>query len=107
VSNYPANYGTNQLSTLWLESGAFVRMDNFQIGYNIPTGGTLIQNARVYVAGNNLFIITDYKGIDPELEVKGDLQDGGRSQTPNTLGMDYNNIYPKTRTFQLGVNLTF
>ncbi|MEO8471077.1 MAG: TonB-dependent receptor [Chryseolinea sp.] len=110
VANYPANYGTNQLSSLWLENAGFLRMDNWQLGYNIPTAGTIITNARIYLAGNNLFVLTKYKGIDPELEVKGDLQtngDGSTSQTPNTLGMDFNNIYPKTRTFQLGVNLTF
>lgn len=107
VANYPVNYSTNQISDLWLEDGAFVRLDNWQIGYNIPVGGTIVQNARVYLGGNNLFIITDYKGIDPELEVRGDLQEQGRSQAPNNIGLDNNGIYPKTRTFQLGVNLTF
>jgi len=107
VSDYPINYSTNQLSDLWIENASFVRMDNWQIGYNIPTNSEVITNARVFVAGNNLFIITKYKGIDPELDVKGDLQDNGRSQRPNDMGMDNSNIYPKTRSFQLGVNLTF
>jgi len=111
VANYPTNYGTNQLSTLWLESGAFVRLDNWQIGYNIPTGNSLLSNARVYIGGNNLFLITKYKGIDPELEVKGDLSvdasTGYQQQTPNNMGLDATGIYPKTRTFMLGVNLTF
>jgi iron complex outermembrane receptor protein len=61
----------------------------------------------VYLGGNNLFIFTPYKGIDPELEVKGDLQEEGRSQRPNNIGVDDGNIYPKTRSFQLGLNLTF
>ena len=72
VADYPISYSTPRLSDLWLESGSFVRLDNWQIGYNIPVKGVL-QNARVYVGGNNLFVITDYKGVDPELEVKGDL----------------------------------
>ena len=102
VADYPINYSTPRLSDLWLESGSFVRLDNWQIGYNIPVKGVL-QNARVYIGGNNLFVITDYKGVDPELEVKGDLA----GQAPNSIGMDYSNVYPKTRTFQLGLNLTF
>ncbi|MBC7923734.1 MAG: TonB-dependent receptor [Ferruginibacter sp.] len=108
VADFPTNYSANQLSDLWLESGAFVRLDNWQIGYNIPvTGSKVFQNARVYVGGNNLFIFTKYKGIDPELEVKGDLRDNGNSQEPNSIGLDNNGIYPKTRSFLLGVNLTF
>jgi iron complex outermembrane receptor protein len=102
VADLPANYSTPRLSDFWLESGSFVRLDNWQIGYNIPAAGVL-QNARIYVGGNNLFIITKYKGIDPELQVKGDLA----GQAPNSIGMDYSNVYPKTRTVQLGVNLTF
>lgn len=109
VADYPINYSTNQLSDLWLESGSFVRMDNWQIGYNFPRTGKVLSSARIYLAGNNLFIITKYKGLDPELQVKGDLptSDDPFTQTPNDIGMDKTNIYPKTRTFQLGVNLTF
>jgi len=109
VANYPANYSTNQLSNLWIEKGSFVRLDNWQIGYNIPVGNSLLSNARVYISGNNLFIITHYKGVDPELEVKGDLPTANdpNTNTPNSMGMDNSGIYPKTRTFMLGVNLTF
>jgi TonB-linked SusC/RagA family outer membrane protein len=108
VNQFPTNYSTNQLSDLWLESGAFVRLDNWQVGYNIPTGNSQLTNARIYLSGNNLFIITKYKGIDPELEVKGDLNtDPNNPNQPNPMGMDNNGIYPKTRTFMLGVNLTF
>jgi TonB-linked SusC/RagA family outer membrane protein len=105
IDQYPANYSIPGLSDQWLESGSFVRLDNWQLGYNIPVSGNAIKNARVYVAGNNLFVITSYKGVDPELQVKGDL--GTNFVTPNSIGMDYSNVYPKTRSFQLGVNLTF
>ncbi|GAB4031021.1 SusC/RagA family TonB-linked outer membrane protein [Spirosoma gilvum] len=110
VTDLPKNYGVNVLSTNWLESGSFVRFDNWQVGYNIPLPASkYISNARVYVGGNNLFVITKYKGVDPELQVKADLQQG--SQAPNTIGVDGggygNTVYPKTRSFQLGLNLTF
>jgi TonB-dependent starch-binding outer membrane protein SusC len=108
VANLPANYSVNQISSYWLESGAFVRLDNWQIGYNIPVGeNKIVQNARVYVGGNNLFVITKYKGTDPELEVRGDLGNNGTSQQPNNVGIDSGGIYPKTRSFQLGLNVTF
>ncbi|MVM29683.1 SusC/RagA family TonB-linked outer membrane protein [Spirosoma sp. HMF4905] len=110
VTTLPKNYGVNVLSTNWIESGSFVRFDNWQIGYNIPLPASkYITNARVYLGGNNLFIITKYKGIDPELQVKADLQTNGSQilQQPNSVGVDYSGIYPKTRTFQLGLNLTF
>lgn len=105
VADLPRGYGTNVLSTYWLESGTYVRLDNWQIGYNIPTTSKYLSAARIYIGGNNLFTLTKYKGVDPELQVKADLQN--ESQAPNTIGMDYSNIYPKTRSFQLGVNLTF
>jgi iron complex outermembrane receptor protein len=104
ISAFPSNYSVPALSDLWLENGSFARLDNWQIGYNLSIKG-VVQNVRIYVGGNNLFVITKYKGIDPELAVNGNLQDDRR--TPNSIGMDYSNIYPKTRSFQLGVNLTF
>ncbi|RDC65133.1 SusC/RagA family TonB-linked outer membrane protein [Adhaeribacter pallidiroseus] len=108
VTGFPANYSTNQLSDLFLENASFVRLDNWQIGYNVPIGDSKIfKNARIYAGGNNLFVITKYKGVDPELEVKGDLRDNGRSQQLNSVGLDNRSIYPKTRSYQLGVNVTF
>ncbi|WP_229311101.1 SusC/RagA family TonB-linked outer membrane protein [Larkinella soli] len=105
VADLPAGYGTNVLSTYWLESGTFARLDNWQLGYNIRTTSKYLSAARIYIGGNNLFTLTKYKGVDPELQVKADLQN--ESQAPNNIGMDFSNIYPKTRSFQLGVNLTF
>lgn len=105
VSELPAEFSTNALSSYWLESGTYVRLDNWQVGYNLTFDGKYFSNARVYLGGNNLFVLTKYRGVDPELEVKGDL--GNNSQQPNSLGLDANGIYPKTRTVQLGINITF
>lgn len=104
LNDVPDNVSTQNLSSQWLESGSFVRLDNWQIGYNFPTKG-LLQQARVYIGGNNLFLITKYKGIDPELDVAGSITQAG-VQAPSSIGID-TGVYPKTRTFQLGVNLTF
>lgn len=104
LNDVPDNVSTQNLSSQWIEKGSFVRLDNWQIGYNFPTKGFL-QQARVYVGGNNLFIITKYKGIDPELDAAGSITEAG-VQTPSSIGVD-TGVYPKTRTVQLGVSLTF
>ena len=82
-----------KLSSYYLEDGSFVRLDNLSLGYNIPVKN--ISNLRVYVASNNLFTLTDYTGVDPEI-----------SATGRSFGLDQYNVYPKTRTFILGVNIT-
>lgn len=104
LTDVPDNVSTQNLSSQWIENGSFVRLDNWQIGYNFPANG-VFQQARVYVGGNNLFIITKYKGIDPELDAAGSITTAG-TQAPSSIGVD-TGVYPKTRTFQLGVNLTF
>lgn len=106
MNDLPDNYNTNRLTTMWIENGSFVRLDNWQIGYNVPVKSKNLSRARIYLGGNNLLLFTKYKGIDPELQTKGDLESNS-SQRPNALGLDYSTVYPKTRSFQLGVNLTF
>ena len=83
-------------STRFIESGNFVRLDNFTLGYNFRNISKSIQNLRLYISGNNVFIITNYKGIDPE------INQGGLAP-----GIDANNFYPKTRTFMFGLNVSF
>ncbi|MBS1511318.1 MAG: SusC/RagA family TonB-linked outer membrane protein [Bacteroidetes bacterium] len=83
-------------STRFIEDGSYVRLDNATLGYNFKFKSNYISKLRMYVSGNNLVLITKYKGIDPEVNL------GGASP-----GVDYNNFYPKTRTFILGVNVSF
>ena len=77
-------------SDIYVENASFFRMDNMSCGYNF--GEILGQKlkARLSFTVQNAFIITKYKGLDPE--VSG--------------GVD-NNIYPRPRVYLLGVNLTF
>lgn len=83
-------------STRYIESGSYVRLDNATLSYTFGSPVKGISNLRVYATGNNLFTITNYSGIDPE------INQGGVAP-----GIDYNNFYPKTRTVMFGVNLTF
>lgn len=93
------------VSTRFLESGDFVRMQNFTIGYNVPLKDQkFIKKLRFYLNGQNLFLITNYSGLDPEVSSSPaafDLLNG----LP-TAGIDYA-AYPRPRTFTLGLNLSF
>ena len=88
-------------SSRWIEDGSFVRLDNLTLGYNFNVKNTFLSNARLYVTGQNLFIITGYSGLDPE--VNSDVS-GGSGVLP--LGIDYL-AYPKARTISIGANVTF
>ncbi|WP_374949161.1 SusC/RagA family TonB-linked outer membrane protein [Mucilaginibacter sp.] len=84
------------ISDRFLESGAYLRMDNATLGYTIKPRIAAIKSIRLYTSANNLFVITKYKGIDPEINIGG-----------LTPGIDNNNYYPKTRTFLFGLNASF
>lgn len=79
------------VSDRYLESGSYLRLDNATLGYTFKIKGS--RTLRLYASGNNLFIITKYKGVDPEINMAG--------QTP---GIDYRNFYPKTRSAIFGLN---
>ncbi len=83
-------------SDRYIENGSYVRLDNATLGYNFKNPVKYVNNIRLYLSTNNLFTITGYKGIDPE------INQGGVAP-----GIDYNNFYPKTRTFLLGLNASF
>lgn len=83
-------------STRYIESGNYIRLDNATLSYTFGSPVQGITNLRMYATANNLFTITNYSGIDPE------INQGGVSP-----GIDYNNFYPKTRTIMFGVNITF
>ncbi len=89
-------------SSLHVEKGDFLRLDNMQIGYKLPVIGGF-SNAKVFLAGNNLFTITKYTGVDPEVRF-GDSEDNGNPLAP---GIDRRTNYFTTRSFSLGVNLGF
>ena len=90
---YNSKYG----SDLWLEDGSFLRLENVTAGYNFHFKTVkYIESLRLSITGNNLFVITNYSGIDPELNMSGG----------NGFGGD-NGIYPRTRSFALGLNVIF
>ncbi|TCS85520.1 iron complex outermembrane receptor protein [Anseongella ginsenosidimutans] len=84
-------------SSFYIEDGSFLRLDNASLAYNFDTQNFLgISRFRVFVTGQNLFIITNYTGLDPEITMDG--------LDPGVEGREY---YPKSRTLSFGVNLSF
>ena len=83
-------------SSLFIEDASYLRLRNVQLGYNFDIKG--LQRARIYVSGQNLVTITSYSGFDPEVGAGGDII--------NDFGVDYAR-YPVSRTYLVGLNLTF
>lgn len=98
LSNLPANvlqanFNTTPnviLSDYYIEDGSFLRMDNITLGYSFQQVWGSKVNARLSLGVQNVFVLTNYSGLDPEI----------------FNGID-NTIFPRARTFLLGGNFTF
>ncbi len=104
-AKYALNYSEYGItSSQFIEDASYLRLQNLTLGYTIPKNLTKkigIQNFRVYFTGTNLFCLTGYSGLDPDVNTDTDGVNG--FPTPN---YDFN-AYPKARTYTLGLNLTF
>jgi hypothetical protein len=89
-------------SNRYVEDASYLRLDNLTLGYSFPAFFRGMQSLRLYVAGNNLAILTGYRGIDPEVSLSGLTQPIGL-----TPGVDNKDYYPRTRAFLFGLNLNF
>jgi TonB-linked SusC/RagA family outer membrane protein len=86
-------------SDLFIEDGSYIRLRNIRIDYALPLGDTkFIKSANIYLSGNNLITITNYKGYDPEVN----------AFSGNSLqqGVD-NGAYPGSKTVTLGLTVNF
>lgn len=89
-------------SSKYIEDASFIRLNNLSLGYNLPSSflnRAKITQARIYVGGQNLFVITKYKGLDPELSTTPTYTDVAQ-------GVD-NLTYPAYRTYTVGIKLVF
>jgi hypothetical protein len=89
------DFASYRRSSFFIEDGSFIRLQNVSLGYTLPFS-KVIRSARVYVSAQNLFIITDYSGFDPEVNNQG--------QNNLNRGDDYD-AYPRSRSFTVGINL--
>lgn len=99
-----ASTNSNTVSTRYLEDGSFLRLNNATLGYNLSPKliglDNVMDNLRLSITGQNLFVITKYSGYDPEINTGtavGDIQ---------SFGIDYFS-YPRSRTVVFGLNVAF
>ena len=93
IPNPKNSFNTSYPSSRFLENGSYLRLKNLQIGYSLPENlisKAGFKNCRIYLQGSNLFTATKYKGFDPE--VNGDVDNGN---------------YPQSRSFLIGVNISY
>jgi iron complex outermembrane receptor protein len=95
---------SNEVSTRYLENGSFLRLNNATLSYKLSPQvigmGDYVNNIRFSITGQNLFVITDYTGYDPEINTGSSI--GG----VQTFGID-RFTYPRPRTILLGLNVSF
>jgi iron complex outermembrane receptor protein len=112
----------NQASDHWLENASYLRMDNVNLSYTLKPVG-VFQSIRFYIAANNLFVITKYRGLDPEINVayspgnvmfdalgsagvSNSFSQNGSAGPYIDASYSGTGYYPKTRSYTLGVNVT-
>ncbi len=89
------------LSDWAVEDGSFLRLSTVTLGYTLPeeiSKKLKMKKLRVYASGNNVFLITNYTGFDPEVST--------RRRTGLTPGVDYS-AYPRSRSIVFGLNVNF
>lgn len=95
--SYNNSTNSQKVSSRYLEDGDYLKLRSLTLGYNLALPQYNISNLRFFVTGENLLTITDYSGVDPEIPPSGSNQITGVTTT----------VYPSTRKFILGINVTF
>jgi len=93
-------------SSYWIENASFLRLQTLTIGYTFRTKNIGIKRCRIYVTGENLFVITGYDGVDPEVSTDG-LDAPGIDMYYTDSSTYSGSPYPRPRTFSFGLNISF
>ena len=83
-------------SSKYLEDATYLKLDNISLTYSIPLENKYVKGIRVYATAQNVFVLTGYTGVDPEVSLSG--------LAPGIAPLSY---YPRTRSFTLGASITF
>ena len=89
----------NRISDLYIEDGSYIRLKNLQLGYTFPSdflSKIRATNWRIYISAENVFTLTNYTGVDPEIGAISSFD----------IGID-RAVYPQARTVRVGTSLTF
>ena len=101
ASRFDENYNRRPYTDRWIEDGSFLRIRNITFTYTLP-GDILdkfsMQNAKIYITGQNLFTFTNYSGFDPEISSNG--------QNAYFPGYDLGG-YPLAKSVLAGISVTF
>lgn len=97
VASYNNSSNSNKASTRYLEDGDYLKLRSLTVGYNLHLPQYKIENMRIFFTGENLFCVTDYSGVDPEIP----------ANNGSVIGSTGPSVYPSTRKFMFGLNLTF
>ncbi|HLO92032.1 MAG TPA: SusC/RagA family TonB-linked outer membrane protein [Lentimicrobium sp.] len=92
----PEFTGNARYSSKYVEDASFLKLDNISVGYNMPLTIKHVTKMRFYATAQDVFCLTGYKGLDPEVDLGG-----------LTPGIEYLSYYPRTTLITLGVNVTF
>ncbi|WP_344675574.1 SusC/RagA family TonB-linked outer membrane protein [Sphingobacterium kyonggiense] len=98
VAKYNNKDNGNKASSRYLEENDFFRMRSLSLGYKLDLSKYNLNSVRFFLTGENLFTLTKYSGVDPEMSIN----DSGA--VLNTAGPS---VYPATRKFMFGLNVTF
>jgi TonB-dependent starch-binding outer membrane protein SusC len=91
-------------SNVHVEKASYVKLDNFSFGYDFKFDKSkYVSGLKIFISGQNLFTITNYSGVDPEVR----YTDTGDNNNPLAPGIDRENTYFSTRSFTLGINVLF
>jgi hypothetical protein len=94
-------------STYYLEDGSYLRMKNVQLNFSVPRNLLSkfgLSNATLYVQGQNLFTLTKYTGLDPEINLRN--SNAGTTGFDRQIGVD-EGAYPSYRGYIMGLNVSF
>ena len=107
-AKYPCFFNENYIvSDLGIEDGSYLRLNTLTLGYSVPSASAFakalsISSLRVYATVYNLFTLTKYSGLDPEVN-SNEFINNAIYPTP---GIDWGS-YPRARSFVLGINVSF
>jgi iron complex outermembrane receptor protein len=84
-------------SSYWIEDASFFRLQTVSIGYTLSAPNIGLSRVRLYLTGENLGVLTNYSGVDPEISIEG----------LSSPGIDVFNAYPRPRRVMFGINISF
>lgn len=97
IAKYNNQDKGNQVSSRYIENNDFLRLRSLTLGYNLKMNQFGVKNVRLFFSGENLFVLTNYSGVDPELPAN----DG------SVLSSTGPSVYPATRKYMFGLNVSF